>query len=215
MMALLLCAAPALLLSPAAVKALFMAPAAARMAPAMQFHHAVDTRRHVQPLLDRGGSQSHVTNSRHGLNAYSTFSGQIAATKATPITQEDIQRLQQDVAEVEGLLQQLVEARHAEEAAFKEQVARDDMTGDRYDAMLAAHHQQRLDHATEYNAAGAQRELRMRKVELATALFAAEQEALARQASEEAAELRLQAERKAREEAARDANQIRQQFLAL
>jgi len=174
--------------------------------------------RHEAPCPASAGQRRlpiHVTNSRHGLNAYSTFSGQIAATKATPITQEDIQRLQQDVAEVEGLLQQLVEARHAEEAAFKEQVARDDMTGDRYDAMLAAHHQQRLDHATEYNAAGAQRELRMRKVELATALFAAEQEALARQASEEAAELRLQAERKAREEAARDANQIRQQFLAL
>lgn len=119
-------------------------------------------------------------------------------------------QLTQQAAKATATLERLALEHEEEEAAFKEQVAAEDLN----DTMLARHLQKRQAHAVQYQAAAATCELIKGKAELAERLFAAEQDTRAKQAKADATEERLRAERQAQEEASQRASKIRERFLA-
>jgi hypothetical protein len=137
----------------------------------------------------------------------------VAPTTYVAMTQEIVSQLRREADEPVMALDRLERERSAEEAAFKEQIASGELTGDLYDAMLTAHFQQRHELAMAYKAAKAGAESKMRKAELAEQLFAAEQVTRAKRVELEAAEERLRAERRVTEEAAREEAKIREHFL--
>ena len=100
-----------------------------------------------------------------------------AVSPTAPIALPEVTRLRQAADEAEAALAQLVQQRQVEEAAFKEEMAQENLTGDRYDAMLAGHLQQRQGHAARLGAATAACEDARRKAALAEQLFTAEQAA--------------------------------------
>ena len=134
----------------------------------------------------------------------------VVPTEARPMTEGEVMQLTQQAAKATATLERLALEHEEEEAAFKEQVAAEDLN----DTMLARHLQKRQAHAVQYQAAAATCELIKGKAELAERLFAAEQDTRAKQAKADATEERLKAERLAQEEASQRASKIRERFLA-
>lgn len=129
------------------------------------------------------------------------------------MTEAEVERLRHEMKEAEAAMDILAQQRREEEIEFKVQIAMEDVTGDRYDELLAAHLERRRN-KSEFEAALSLLERKKRKAELALYLRTAEQDTLAKQAKVEATEQLLQTERMACEEAAREEKKIRDAFLA-
>ena len=137
--------------------------------------------------------------------------GSDPASAAPLVCEDDVARLLQEARDAEAALKKLERKRRADEETFKQQISSEEATGERYDALLAAHIQSR---DAGYNAACAACEAKKRRAELAGQLLDAERATRAKKAKEDAAEVRWRAERRAREGAAREEARLRAAFLA-
>ena len=137
--------------------------------------------------------------------------GSDPASAAPLVCEDDVARLLQEARDAEAALEKLERKRRADEETFKQQISSEEATGERYDALLAAHIQSR---DAGYNAACAACEAKKRRAELAGQLLDAERATRAKKAKEDAAEVRWRAERRAREGAAREEARLRAAFLA-
>mmetsp|Transcript_18870 Transcript_18870/g.60270 ORF Transcript_18870/g.60270 Transcript_18870/m.60270 type:complete len:253 (+) Transcript_18870:44-802(+) len=135
----------------------------------------------------------------------------LGSDPAPLVCEDDVARLLQEARDAEAALEKLERKRRADEETFKQQISSEEATGERYDALLAAHIQSR---DAGYNAACAACEAKKRRAELAGQLLDAERATRAKKAKEDAAEVRWRAERRAREGAAREEARLRAAFLA-